>query len=432
MRIAILGLGTVGSGVVKLLRESHDLLHLKTGLNLELAKVLVRDASRPRPGFEELPLTDDINTILDDPSIRIVVELMGGIEPSRTYMVEALKRGKTVITANKDVVAEYDKDLYDAGDIGDAELYFEASVGGGIPIIRPLKESLAANKMQMVMGIVNGTTNYILTQMTQHGASYEDALREAQELGFAEPDPTNDVQGYDAARKLAILASLCFLSRVKPGQVYTEGITRITPRDIEYGRRFGWVIKLLGIGKEVDGQIEARVHPAFIPHDHPLANVSGSLNAVFTVGDPVGESMFLGRGAGAGPTSSAVVSDLIAAALSKRTPGRRAGDASTSLLDKQVLPIDETRSRYYLRLRCPDKAGSLARIAERFGAHDVSIAQVIQASGGPGWSDGEAELVLVTHAVRDGNLQAVVRDLKGMKETVRAVESVIRVEAQAE
>ncbi|MFZ5816147.1 MAG: homoserine dehydrogenase [Bacillota bacterium] len=431
MRIAILGLGTVGCGVIRLLRENWTIIHMKTGLNLELAKVLVRDASKPRPGMEDLPLTTDFNEILEDPSIKIVVELMGGVEPARTYMVEALKRGKTVVTANKDVVSEYGKDLYDAGDIGDAELYFEASVGGGIPVIRPMKESLAANRMKKVMGIVNGTTNYILTQMTQHGTPYEEALREAQALGYAEPDPTNDVQGFDAARKMAILCSIAFMSRVKPGMVYTEGITRITPEDIEYGKTFGWVVKLLGIGKEVDGQIEARVHPVFIRADHPLAAVSGSLNAIFTEGDPVGENMFYGRGAGAGPTASAVVSDLIAAALSKRTPGRRAGDACTCLFEKKVLPISETRSRYYLRLRCPDRVGGLARIAKVFGEEDVSIAQVIQGSGGPDHEDSgdEAIVVMVTHTVRDANLQAVVRRLKEMPDVVYAVESVIRVEA---
>ncbi|MFB5084644.1 homoserine dehydrogenase [Symbiobacterium thermophilum] len=430
MRFAILGLGTVGKGVVKLLQESREMLHLKTGLNLELAKVLVRDASKPRPGFEGLPLTEDVSEILDDPSIRIVVELMGGIEPARTYLVEALRRGKTIVTANKDVMADYDKDLYDAGEIGDAEIYFEASVGGGIPIIRPLKEALAANTMRQVMGIVNGTTNYILTQMSQYGRSYEEALQEAQALGYAEPDPTNDVQGFDAARKLAILCTICFLSRVKPGMVYTEGITRVTPRDIEYGRRFGWVLKLLAIGKEVDGEIEARVHPAFIPHTHPLASVAGSFNAIYTVGDPVGETMFYGRGAGAGPTASAVVSDLIAAALSKRTPGRRAGDAHTVYFEKRVLPIEETRSRYYLRLHAVDAPGSLARIAERFGEHGVSLAEVVQASGGPDHPDdgGAAELVLVTHTVQDANLQAVVRDLKEMRDTVLRVDNVIRVE----
>jgi homoserine dehydrogenase len=345
-------------------------------------------------------------------------------------MIAALRAGKTVVTANKDVVSEFGKDLYDAGDVGDAELYFEASVGGGIPVLRPLKESLSANKMQKVMGIVNGTTNYILTQMSQFGRPYEEALREAQALGYAEPDPTNDVQGYDAGRKLAILASIAFMSRVKPGMVYTEGITRITPRDIEYGKRFGWAVKLLAIGKELDGQIEARVHPAFIAREHPLAAVSGSLNAIFAVGDPVGETMFYGRGAGAGPTASSVVGDLIAAALSKRTPGRRAGDACTCLFHKQVMDIGQVVSKYYLRLSCADQSGVLARIAEAFGAEDVSIAQMVQGSGGPDREDAgvDAELVLVTHSVMEAKLQAVVQRLQSIPE-VLAVENVIRVEA---
>lgn len=429
MRIGLLGLGTVGAGVARLLNENGEIIHMKTGLRLEVAKVLVRDARRPRPGLEHLPLTEDVSEILQDPSIRIVVELMGGVHPAREYMIEALKAGKTVVTANKDVVSEYGKDLYAAGDIGDAELYFEASVGGGIPVIRPLKESLAANRMQQVMGIVNGTTNYILTQMSQYGRPYEEALREAQALGFAEPDPTADVQGYDAGRKLAILASIAFMSRVKPGMVFTEGITRITPTDIEYGKRFGWTVKLLAIGKEVEGRIEARVHPAFIPNEHPLASVSGSLNAIFTVGQPVGETMFLGRGAGAGPTASAVVGDLVAAALSKRTPGRRAGDACTCLFHKQVMEMGEVVTRYYLRLTCTDRVGVLARIAEAFGAEGVSIGQMVQGTGGPDREHpgDDAELVLVTHSVREAALQAVVRRLREIPE-VRVIENVIRVE----
>lgn len=430
MRIGLLGLGTVGTGVAKLLRENGEVIHMKTGLNLELAKVLVRDKSKRRPGAEDLPLTEDVQEILGDPSIKIVVELMGGIEPARSYMIEALKAGKTVVTANKDVVSEYGKDLYDAGEIGDAELYFEASVGGGIPVLRPLKESLAANRMQKVMGIVNGTTNYILTQMTQYGRPYEEALREAQELGYAEPDPTSDVQGYDAGRKLAILASIAFMSRVKPGMVYTEGITRITPTDIEYGRSYGWVVKLLAVGKEVNGRIEARVHPAFIPQDHPLAAVSGPLNAIFAVGEPVGETMFYGHGAGAGPTSSAVVSDLIAAALSKRTPGRRAGDACTCLFEKSVMEMGDVVSKYYLRLACEDRSGVLVQIADAFAAEDVSIARMVQGTGGPDREDldADAELVLVTHSVRESKLQAVVKRLQNLS-GVRSVENVIRVEA---
>ena len=430
MRIALLGLGNVGTGVVKLLRENYEIINLKTGLTLEIAKVLVRDKSKPRPGMEELPLTEDVNEILEDPTIRIVVEVMGGVEPARTYMIEALKRGKTVVTANKDVLSEYGKDLYAAGDIGDAELYFEASVGGGIPVLRPLKESLSANRMQKVMGIVNGTTNYILTQMSLYGKEYAEALAEAQRLGYAEPDPTNDVEGYDAARKLAILCSIAFMSRVKPGMVYTEGITRITPRDVEYGQRFGWVLKLLAIGKEVDGRIEARVHPAFIPKRHPLASVNGALNAIFAVGDPVGEVMFYGQGAGAGPTASSVVGDLIAAALSKRTPGRRAGDACTCLFQKQVMDIGDVVSKYYIRLLCADRPGVLSQVATAFGEEQVSIAEVVQGSGGPDRPDegDEAELVLVTHSVREASMNAVAKRLQAIPD-VHRVMNVIRVEA---
>jgi homoserine dehydrogenase len=430
MRIAMLGAGTVGTGVIKLLRENAELIHMKTGLKLEVAKVLVRDIEKVRPGLTEVPITDDIEEILADPTIKIVVELMGGIEPARSYMVAALKAGKTVVTANKDVVSQYGKDLFGAGDIGDAELYFEASVGGGIPVIRPLKESLSANRMQKVMGIVNGTTNYMLTQMSQFGRPYEEALREAQELGYAEADPTADVQGYDAGRKLAILASIAFMSRVTPNQIYTEGITRITPRDIEYGRRFGWEIKLLAIGKEIDGEIEARVHPAFVAKGHPLASVNGSLNAIFTVGDPVGETMFLGRGAGAGPTASAVVGDLIAAALSKRTEGRRAGDACTCLFHKRVMDMGQVVSKYYLRLRCVDKAGVLVQVLAAFGAEGVSIASMVQGTGGPDRLDegADAELVLITHSVKEASLQAVVERLRQLPDAVYAVENVIRVE----
>ena len=429
MRVAMLGLGTVGAGVARLLKENGEIIHMKTGLHLELAKVLVRDASKARPGLEYLPLTTEINDILNDDSIKIVVEVMGGIEPARSYMLEALRRGKTVVTANKDVMSAHGKAMYAAGDEGDAEIYFEASVGGGIPVIRPLKESLSANRMQKVMGIVNGTTNYILTQMSQHGAPYEEALREAQALGYAEPDPTNDVQGFDAARKLAILASIAFMSRVTPDKVYTEGITRITPTDIAYGRRFGWEIKLLAIGKEVGGRVEARVHPAFIPQEHPIASVHGSLNAIFTVGDPVGETMFLGRGAGAGPTASAVVGDLVAAALSKRTPGRRAGDACTCLFHKEVVDISKVTSRYYLRLTGADLPGVLAAVTRVFGEEQVSISQLIQGSHGPETPlAGKGEIVLVTHSVQEARMQAVVKRLNEMPE-VHAVDNVIRVEA---
>jgi homoserine dehydrogenase len=424
MKIALLGLGTVGKGIVSLLAQNGEKIELKTGLRLELAKVLVRNTA-PRSGYDHLPLTTNIQEILDDPSIQIVVEVMGGVEPARSYMVEALKRGKTVVTANKDVFAAHDDELYDAGRAGDAEIYFEASVGGGIPVLRPLKESLAANTMQKVMGIVNGTTNYILTQMSEGGRPYEEALREAQDLGFAEPDPTNDVQGYDAARKLAILASLAFDTRIKPHQVFTEGITKITPTDIAMGKRFGWTLKLLAIGKEVEGRVEARVHPAFVPNEHPLASVAGSLNAIFTVGQPVGETMFYGRGAGAGPTASAVIGDLIAAALSKRTPGRRAGDDPTAIYEKPVLPIGEVTTRFYLRLALADEVGSLAAVASAFATEGVSIAQMIQGR----ITTQEIENVVVTHGVQESAMQAVMARLRADTAHVRAINNLIRVEA---
>lgn len=424
MKIGLLGLGTVGKGIVDLLQQNREMIRAKTGLDLQIAKVLVRSTAG-RPGYDHLPLTTDVQEILDDPTIKIVVEVMGGIEPARSFMIEALRRGKSVVTANKDVFSAHDDELYEAGRAGDAEIYFEASVGGGIPVLRPLKESLGANTMEKVMGIVNGTTNYILTQMSEGGRPYEEALREAQELGYAEPDPTNDVQGYDAARKLAILASLAFDTRIKPHQVFTEGITKITPTDIAMGKRFGWTLKLLAIGKERGGQVEARVHPAFIPNEHPLAAVSGSLNAIFTLGHPVGETMFLGRGAGAGPTASAIIGDLIAAALSKRTPGRRAGDDPTAIYQKPVLPIGEVTTRFYLRLSLVDEAGSLAAVATAFAAEGVSIAQMLQGK----ISTQEIENIVVTHEVKESAMQAVVARLRDDKAHVRAITNLIRVEA---
>lgn len=424
MKVGLLGLGTVGKGIVDLLQQNREMIHAKTGLDIQIAKVLVRSAGG-RPGYDHLPLTTDIQEILDDPTIKIVIEVMGGIEPARSYMIEALRRGKTVVTANKDVFSAHDDELYEAGRAGDAEIYFEAAVGGGIPVLRPLKESLGANTMEKVMGIVNGTTNYILTQMSEGGRPYEEALREAQELGYAEPDPTNDVQGYDAARKLAILASLAFDTRIKPHQVFTEGITKITPTDIAMGKRFGWTLKLLAIGKEQGGKVEARVHPAFIPNEHPLASVAGSLNAIFTLGHPVGETMFYGRGAGAGPTASAIIGDLIAAALSKRTPGRRAGDDPTAIYQKPVLPIGEVTTRYYLRLSLVDEAGSLAAVAAAFATEGVSIAQMIQGR----ITTQEIENIVVTHEVKESSMQAVVAQLRNDPAHVRAITNLIRVEA---
>lgn len=420
--IGLLGLGVVGSGVVRLLEQNRDVIELKTGSRIHLRRVLVRDPQKARAkDLPPLPLTDDPAAVLTDPAVDIVVELLGGVEPARQFIVQALRAGKHVVTANKDVIAEYGQEVFAAAEEGGTEVFFEASVGGGIPIIRPLKDSLAANHIQSIMGIVNGTTNYILTKMTEEGLSFEVALKQAQELGYAEPDPTNDVQGFDAARKVAILASIGFLSRVRPSDVYTEGITRITPQDIRHGERFGWTLKLLGIAKEQDGQVEVRVHPAFIARSHPLANVRDALNAIFVRGDAVGETMFFGHGAGAMPTASSVVGDIIYAAQSRA--GGHHAMGCTCYSAKPIRSIDDAHCRYYVRLTATDQPGVLARVARAFGEAEVNIASVLQTPG-----EGEAELVLVTHPVVERRLRAALSRLEAMPDVVRLTDNVIRVE----
>lgn len=437
LRIGLLGLGTVGSGVVKLIRANGAIIEQKTGTRLSVDKVLVRDPSKGRdPELGDLPITTDPSQVVANPDIDLVVEVMGGMGAARDYMKRALQAGQWVVTANKDCMAEYGGELDAAAKAGNAGLLFEASVGGGIPIIRALGESLAGNRIQSVMGIVNGTTNYILSKMTLEGVDYGDVLAEAQRLGFAEADPTADVGGHDAARKLSILCTLSFLSEVKPANVYTEGITGITARDIQVGANFGWVVKLLAIGKETDGGIEARVHPTFIPRSHPLAAVNGSLNAIFVRGDAVGETMFYGRGAGSLPTASAVVGDIIYAAMAK---AGNANPMGRPVLDKKPLrDIGAVVCRYYVRLSVKDQPGVLAKVARVFGDSGVSIESVMQTTRGertpatqaPAGRENEpmAELVFVTHEVAEGNLQTSLRVLRSLSE-VGAVESLIRVEA---
>jgi homoserine dehydrogenase len=310
--VGLLGLGTIGSGVVKLLRENGSQIEQRLGKRVEIKKILERD---PQKAVSlEIPsemLADNIEDLLDDPEIQIIIELLGGIEPGRTYISDALLRGKHVVTANKDLIAAHGKDLFEAASKGKADLYFEASVGGGIPVLHALKENLTANKIEEVIGIVNGTTNYILTRMTDDQVEFSSVLKAAQEAGYAEADPTSDIEGYDAARKIAILASIAFNTRVTPQDVFVEGITKITPEDINYARELGYVIKLLAIAKDMNGEIEVRVHPAFLPMGHPLAAVQGVFNAVYIYGNAVGETMFYGQGAGQMPTASAVVGDVM-------------------------------------------------------------------------------------------------------------------------
>ena len=313
IKAALLGAGTVGGGVYKLVQRQKDELPYKAGANVEISRILVRNTSKHREGIPDELLTDDWKSIVNDPEIKIVIELMGGIEPARTYLLEAMRAGKQVITANKDLLAEYGDELMEAVTENHCDMLYEASVGGGIPIIHPLKQCLEGNDLTEVMGIVNGTTNYILSKMTGEGMDYAEALAQATELGYAEADPTADVEGYDAGRKIAIMASIAFHTRVKFEDVYTEGITKITAADIRYAGEFGYVIKLLGVAREQEDGVEVRVHPMLIPATHPLATVNDAFNAVFVHGDAVDDAMFMGRGAGEFPTASAVMGDLIAA-----------------------------------------------------------------------------------------------------------------------
>lgn len=423
IRIGLLGCGTVGSGVVKLLQENRTAIEAKTGSEIAIARVLEMDRQKCLDlGLEGEVIAANIEDILNDPSIDIVVELIGGIEPARTYITEALKHGKHVVTANKDLIAEYGEELFAAAAQSGVDFYFEASVGGGIPIVYPLKQSLAGNQIQEVIGILNGTTNYILTKMSQEGLDFQEVLLEAQQLGYAESDPTADVGGFDAARKIAILSSIAFNSRVTLADVYVEGITSISSKDILYARELGYVIKLLAIAKEVDGKVQARVHPAFVPVGHPLAYVNGVFNAIFVRGNAVGEVMHYGRGAGQMPTASAVVGDIIEIGRNMAFQiNARIG--CTCYEQKEIMPIDELSAQYYIRMNVTDRPGVLAGIAGVFGAHDVSIAAVVQKTS----NADKAELILITHTVREKHLQDSLRVLKGM-DIVAEINNVIRLE----
>lgn len=425
IKIGLLGAGTVGSGVIKVLGMNAEEIQQRTGVPLTLKKVLVRDKSKPRPDFpDSVELTDDVEEILGDPEIQIVVELMGGLHPSREYMLRALEAGKHVVTANKDVVAQFGRDMFEAAEKHQVNFLFEASVGGGIPIIAALKQSLTANRISEVMGIVNGTTNYMLTKMSEDGCSYDDVLKEAQEKGYAEANPSADVDGLDAARKAAILASLAFNTRVQLDNVSVEGITKITAEDIEYAKNLGYVIKLLAVGKESEAEgVDVRVHPVFLPQSHPLASVNGVFNAIFVRGNAIGEAMFYGQGAGSLPTASAVTADIVEAARSIRS-----GDASrnqcTCYSQKKFCPLEKTVSSYYVRLLVDDKPGVLGAIATAFGNAKVSLKSVIQT---PLNVKDHAEIVAVTHPVEHACLQEALSVFESLA-VVDEIRNVIRVE----
>jgi homoserine dehydrogenase len=421
--IAILGLGTVGQGVVKILQNNKDLWGKKCNAEINIKKILVNNPHKEREvNLEPGVITADWQEIVSDPNIKVIIELMGGIEPARAYILEALKKGKNIVTANKDLLAEHGEELFNACNEAGCDLYFEASVGGGIPIINPLKQSLLANNIEKVMGIINGTTNYILTRMSREGMSFADALKGAQELGYAEADPTADIEGLDAARKIAILASIAFHTRVQFQNVFVEGITKISPEDLHYAREMGYTIKLLGICAAQDNQVEVRVHPALIPLNHPLANVNDSFNAIYVKGDAVGDTMFFGRGAGQLPTASSVVGDLIEVIkdINNHSTGRL---TCTCYEEKKIKAMGEVMTNYFLRLHVVDRPGVLAGIAGIFGNHGVSLASVVQKS----CHKDIAELVVITHKVKENDLQDSLKVISELS-TTKEIVSLIRVE----
>ena len=412
IKAALLGFGTVGTGVYKVLKNQEKEMSAKIGCKVEIKKILVRNIEKAAAKIEDASLlTSQWDEIINDPEIEIVIELMGGINPAREYILSALKAGKHVVSANKDLIAVHGHDFL-----------FEAAVAGGIPIIRPLKQCLAGNHMTEVMGIVNGTTNFILTKMTQEGMEFKDALALATELGYAEADPTADIEGLDAGRKVAILASVAFNSRVVFNDVYTEGIAKITSKDIHYAKEMGRDIKLLGVARnEADG-IEAYVCPMLIPSSHPLATVNDSYNAVFVHGDAVEDAMFFGRGAGELPTASAVVGDVfdIVRNILAGCCGRI---GCTCYKNIPVKKMEDTHNRYFLRLKVEDRCGVLAEMTAIFAKYQVSVAQIIQKDTKV---EGCAEVVVITEKVREGDFRTAIEEIRN-RDSVRKISTIIRV-----
>ena len=424
---ALLGLGTVGTGVYKVLKSQEEEMEQKIGAAVAIKKILVRNLKKAAAKLQEPELlTDSWQEILEDESIDIIIEVMGGIHPAKEYITAALRAGKHVVTANKDLVASFGGELLDCAAEHHCDFLFDASVAGGIPIIRPLKQCLAGNHISEVVGIVNGTTNFILTKMTQEHMEFADALALATRLGYAEADPTADIQGYDAGRKVAIMASIAFNSRVTFEDVSTEGITHISSKDIRYAKELGCVIKLLGVAKNAENGIEVKVQPMLVPEGHPLASVNDSFNAVFVHGDAVDDAMFYGRGAGELPTASAIVGDVfdIVRNILFQCTGRI---SCTCYKELPIKKQEETESRFFLRLHVDDKPGVLAGIASVLGNYKVSIAQMIQKHR----KEDFAEIVVVTSEVREGNFHDAMLIIEGM-EAVHKISSVIRVYGEQE
>ena len=418
--IGMLGCGVVGSQVARLLQSDEQELSERSGALLVLKKIGVR-SNAAREGINPSMITTDLNAIVNDPEINIVIEVMGGIEPARTLILEAIKNKKSVITANKALLATHGHELFNAADAAKVDLYYEAAVAGAIPIIRSMRESLAGDQITRVMGIVNGTTNYILTKMHEEGRAFNDVLKEAQSLGYAEADPSADIEGHDAAAKAALLASLAFHSTVTIDEVYCEGISAITIDDVNAAKAMGSVIKLLAIAElTVKDEISVRVHPVMLPSSHPLASVRNAFNAVYVESEAAGQLMFYGRGAGGAPTASAILGDLVA--VTRHRAYSTVGYGESDYADLDIAPVGDVKSQFFVRLHVADKSGVLAAIAQVFASESISIQTVRQAGLG-----SDAELVVVTHAATESSLKGCINKLTDM-DIVSKVESVIRVE----
>jgi homoserine dehydrogenase len=421
LKVGMLGAGVVGSQIARLLIANKSDLASRAGANLELVSIAVKDSKLKRDGIPAALLTTDAKSIVNDPQIDLVIEVIGGIDPAKELILTALKNGKSVVTANKALLAKHGAELYAAADKANVDLYYEAAVAGAIPILRPLRESLVGDHVIRVMGIVNGTTNYILTKMDENGAAFADALKEAQALGFAESDPTADIEGFDAAAKAAILAGLAFHSRVTDNDVYREGISKITAADVKVAKAMEMVIKLLAIAELTpEGAVSVRVHPALISRTHPLASVRDSFNAVFVEAESAGQMMFYGKGAGGAPTASAILGDLVAVARHKVNGG--IGPKESDYADLKIAQIGQSKTRYLIRLNVADKPGVLESVAHVFASHQVSIQTVRQTGAGD-----KAELIVMTHSSNESSLSATVKDLKNLP-VVTDVASVLRVE----
>ena len=420
IQVAILGLGTVGGGTYDILVANHDKIASSSGLDIKVKKVLDKNVEMLKSRLDESQIAYSLDDILCDDEISIVVELMGGVEPAKTFITKVLKSGKSVVTANKELISKHWSELEAVARENGVGLYFEASCVGGVPIIRTLKESLQGDNIEMIMGIINGTTNYILTKMSQEGWSYEEALKEAQALGYAEANPTADVDGFDAMYKLSILSSLAFHTCIPYTSVFREGITKVTKEDIASGKEMGYELKLLAIGKKKGSEVEVRVHPSFVPFDHPLAAVSGAFNAVFLKGDFVDDVMLYGRGAGARPTGSAVVSDIVYCA--KKSTHEHTDFENNGKVNEGTTISSDYQSKYYLAITVDDRAGVLASFTKVLGEANVSVHSISQTAA----NNGSARIVIMTHETSEMAIQGAIGKLKELA-CVKTVDSLIRV-----